>query len=132
MEAKVISFPQTANGGNDSNVIEHMLAGGEIVAAQIPTSSDWSREKKLAAAAFTSGLINIRDNAGSTSRRRRREVEEDLQWVLSDDAEWPYSFVRLCELFSMNPIWVRERVLAWLESPQTRTGRRFSAHRHAA
>lgn len=128
MEGKVVKFPVSADGG----VIEHLLAGGEIVAAQLPSASHWSREKKLAAAAFTSGLINIRDNAGTTSRRRAREVAEDVAWVMADDAEWPYSFVRLCELFALNPAWVRERVVAWLEEPQTRGGRRFSAHRHAA
>lgn len=128
MEARVVRFPAS----NDGGVIEHLLAGGEIVAAQLPATSTWSREKKLAAAAFTSGLINIRDNASTPSRRRAREVAEDVAWVMSDDTGWPYSFVRLCELFSLNPDWVRERVVYWLEEPQTRGGRRFSAHRHAA
>jgi len=130
MEAKIIMFP--SSGGGDVGVIEHMLAGGEIVAAQVPSSGSWSREKKLAAAAFTSALINIRDQAASAHPRRLREVTEDVDWVMADDFDWPYSFVRLCELFSMNPAWVRERVNAWLASPQTHTGRRFSAHRHAA
>lgn len=128
MEAKVVHFPTTSDGG----VIEHLLAGGEIVASQIPGRSFWSREKKLAAAAFTSALINIRDNAGSSHRRRSREVAEDIDWVMSEDSTWPYSFVRLCEVFSLNPVWVRERVHEWLEEPNSRAGRRFSAHRHAA
>lgn len=131
MDKRVVAFPRSF-GGPDAGAIEHMLASGEITPAQLPTNSTWSREKKLAAASFTSALINIRDNAAATQGRRYREMQQDVEWVMSDDTEWPYSFLRLCELFAMEPTWVRERVQAWLAEPRARTGQRFSAHRHAA
>lgn len=132
MDAPIARATIAHPAGADLKVIEHMLARGEIVAAQLPQQSLWSREKKLAAAAFTAALINVRDNAHSTNRRRQREVLQDVAWVESDDAEWPYSFLRLCELFSLEPQWVRTRVQNWLATPQDTAGRRFSAHRHAA
>lgn len=116
MEAKIIMFP--SSGGGDVGVIEHMLAGGEIVAAQVPSSGSWSREKKLAAAAFTSALINIRDQAASAHPRRLREVTEDVDWVMADDFDWPYSFVRLCELFDLETSWVRGVVVGWVGTPR--------------
>jgi len=131
MERKVLAFPNGA-GGNDGGTIDHMLARGEIMPTQLPTACTWSREKKLAAAAFTSALINIRDNAVIAQGRRHREVQQDIEWVMNDDATWPYSFLRLCELFSMDAAWVRDRVRHWVAAPRSRTGQRFSAHRHAA
>lgn len=132
MDATIAKSAVAHPAGGDLKVIEHMLARGEIVASQLPQQSLWSREKKLAAAAFTAALINIRDNAHVTNRRRRREVAQDVEWVLADDTAWPYSFLRLCELFQLDPEWVRDRVRLWLEAPQETAGRRFSAHRHAA
>lgn len=131
MERKVLTFP-VSSGASDAGAIEHMLASGEITPAQMPSTSTWSREKKLAAASFTSALINIRDYAGATHGVRRREVAQDVAWVMSEDTEWPYSFVRLCELFAIEPDWVRARVQEWLSEPRSRGGQRFSAHRHAA
>lgn len=129
MEPKILAFPAPRS---DAGEIEHMLACGEIIPAQLSSASTWSREKKLAAASFTAALINIRDNAAAPQRRRQREVAQDVEWVMSDDTEWPYAFVRLCELFSIEPTWVRARVQHWLDHPHGRSGQRFSAHRHAA
>lgn len=118
--------------GGDLAVIDHLLARGEMVAAQLPSYSRWTPEKKLAAAAFTSALLNIRDHSHSSSRKRRREALDDLAWVQSADVEWPYSFVRMCEIFGVEPAWVRERVRRWIRNPGTHDGSRFSTHRHAA
>lgn len=111
-------------------VIEHMLATGEILPSQLPTKYIWTPEKKLAAAVFVSGLVEIR-NHGHDPRKRRR-VEEEVKWVFSNDTRWPYSFLRLCELLQLHPDYVRRIVRAWLEKPPTRRPRLCSAHRHAA
>jgi hypothetical protein len=130
MHAKVIELQQPAAVGGDLAVIEHLLARGEMVAAQLPSFSFWSPEKKLAAAVFTSALTNIRDNVHSTIRRRRREALEDVDWVMSDESDWPYSFLHMCQLFGLEPEWVRVQVRHWTTVPTK--GRRYSTHRHAA
>lgn len=132
MQAQVIDLPRSHAMSGDVAVIEHMLASGEIVAAQLPSYSNWTPEKKLAAAAFTSALLNVRDHTHSANRRHQRDALEDIAWIRSDDAEWPYSFVRMCELFGLDPAWVRRRVDDWTRYPSIHHGRRFSTHRHAA
>jgi hypothetical protein len=49
---------------------------------------------------------------------------------MSDESEWPYSFVHMCQLFGLEPEWVRAQVRRWITVPTK--GRRFSTHRHAA
>ncbi len=114
----------------DLAVIEHMLAAGEILPAQLPTKHLWSPEKKLAAAVFVSGLVEIRNHAHNPSRWRR--VQEELAWVFSEDLAWPYSFLRLCELFHLDPEYVRRMVRDWLRAPRSQRPKMCSAHRHAA
>lgn len=132
MSAKVIDLPRYSAMGGDLAIIDHLLARGEIVPAQLPSASSWSPEKKLAAAIFTSALLSIRDHSQSRSRRRRREAREDLDWVASNESSWPYSFLRMCELFGLEPTWVRASVRSWVDHPGEHEGRRFSTHRHAA
>jgi hypothetical protein len=106
-----------------------LLSGGEIVSAQLPSYSNWSPEKKLAAAVFAGALVEVRDRHADVHYRRR--VAEDLAWIASDDGTWPYSFVPLCELFGLEPEYVREVVNRWLVAPPS-VLRRISTHRHAA
>jgi len=91
--------------------VKHMMSGGEIVADQMPSSSHWSPELRLASAVLASTLGEIRTHFGSA--RYRRRIAEDLKWIRSDDIEWPFSFVRLCHLLGLEPAWVRERVRRW-------------------
>jgi hypothetical protein len=114
----------------DLGVIEHFLASGEMVSAQLPSPSRWSPERKLAGAVLASALIEVRDRHGDP--KYRRKVTEDLEWILSDDIDWPYSFVPLCHLFGLEPDYVREVVQGWLHREAPRVQRQSSAHRHAA
>src|SRR5512147_2685539 len=71
-------------------VIDDLMAGGELLPAQLPSPASWSPEKRLAAAVLASALIEIRDHLGKRTHRQR--VVEALEWVGSDDATWPMSF----------------------------------------
>lgn len=104
-----------AMGASDLAVIEELMSGGELLPSQLPTVSHWSPEKRLAAAVLASALIEIRDHHGSRAHRRR--VTEALEWVAAEDGGWPFSFVRLCELFSLEVAWVREAVRRWIATP---------------
>ncbi|MDX2166923.1 MAG: hypothetical protein SF182_07670 [Deltaproteobacteria bacterium] len=97
-------------------VIDDLMAGGEMLPAQLPRHTDWSAEKKLAAAVFASAMVEIRDHHGSPAHRRR--VAEALEWVQGDDVAWPYSFLRLCDLLALDPTWVREVVAHWMGLPR--------------
>ena len=119
----------------DGAVINHLMATGEIVAAQLPVASSWSPEKRLAAAVLTSALISLRDHRHDA--HHREEVEEDLAWLASDDGRSPYSFACLCDVFGLESSWVRGVVERWAvapeaDSPGRSRQRTFSMHRHAA
>ena len=97
------------------SALDDLMAGGEMLPAQLPAASDWSAEKRLAAAVLASALVEIRDHHGSPGHRR--PVAEALEWIAADASSWPYSFVRLCELFGLEVDWVRGVVASWLRVP---------------
>ncbi|HSQ01490.1 MAG TPA: hypothetical protein VL049_30070 [Candidatus Dormibacteraeota bacterium] len=112
------------------SVIDGLMAGGELLPAQLPAATHWTPEKKLAAAVLASALVEIRDHHGSPAHRRR--VAEALEWVALDDGSWAFSFVRLCELFSLEVEWVRGVVARWVQvRPEDRKGISF-LYRQAA
>jgi hypothetical protein len=121
--------PHRTVGDDGLAILQHLMAAGQMVSAQWPTPNKWTAEKQLAAAVFASALVEVRDQAGAP--RRRQEVAETMEWILSDDVEWPYSFVRLCQLFDLEPEWVRAVVHHWLQAARKQT-RRPSVYRQAA
>ncbi len=112
------------------HVIEHLMAGGQMLSAQVSTASNWTPEKKLGGAVLASALVEIRDHHGDPHYRRR--TAEDLEWIHADDAEWPFSFVRLCALFELDTDWVREVVARWVATPLAERTRPGTPYRHAA
>lgn len=114
----------------DLSVIEHMMAGAIVTSTQQVSPTTWSPEKKLAGAVLASALVEIRDHAGDPSYKKK--LDEDLEWIRSDDADWPFSFVRLCGLFDLDTGWVRGMVEAWAKTPKRPGSRPPSAYRQAA
>jgi hypothetical protein len=116
--------------GREVPVLDHLLASGEILPSQLPSLSQWSPEKKLAAAVLGAALLEVRDHHDDVAYRRK--VAEDIDWIFADDAHWPFSFVRLCDLFELEPEYVRTIVRRWQTSSRSGSQRQVSVHRHAA
>jgi len=116
--------------GQDLSVIEDLMASGQMLPSQLPSSSDWTPERKLAAAVLASALVEIRDHGLNPAYRRK--IAEDLEWFASEDVEWPFSFLRLCDLFDLEPAWVRQVIAGWLAKPLDKTNRPTTPYRHAA
>ena len=110
--------------------LESLLTCGEILPAQLPSPSNWSPERKLAGAVFASALVEIRDRQADPNYRLR--VKRALEWISSEDVEWPFSFIPLCHLFNLEPEYVRGIVQRWLREGPAQQPRQSSAHRHAA
>lgn len=68
-------------------------------------------EQNLAAAVFGEVLEDLGRGPG-TSRESRGLYESTREWVRSDDASWPYSFVPLCDLFKLDIDATREALLS--------------------
>ncbi len=110
--------------------IAHFMACGQLLAAQLPAKSTWSPEKRLAAAVLTSALVEIRDHGHK--HRRRRQIDKTLAWIAADDGAWPYSFVRLCQVFSLQPECVRAVVHGWNSAPPHQRRRHGRTYQRAA
>jgi hypothetical protein len=114
---------------SDIAVLDNLMAAGQMLATQQASASTWSPEKRLAAAVLASALVEIRDHGADRSYGRR--IEQDLEWIGSQEAAWPFSFVRLCQLFDLDPTWVREAVAGWMARPRS-ARRPTSPYRQAA
>ena len=124
---------QDSNGATIANglaAIDELMAGGEVLPSQLPSATHWSPEMGLAAAVLASGLVEIRDHFGS--RAHRRSVAEAIEWVESNDADWPLSFLRLCAVFSLEVDWVRQVVRKWIAMPREARKPVGLLYRHAA
>lgn len=104
-------------GGTDTLV--ELMAGGGMMPAQLPTGCFWSAEKRLAGAVLADALIEVRDHHADP--KYRRLIAEDLVWIRSNDARNPYSFIRLCQLLNIEPVWVRETVRRWMSATPVAT-----------
>ena len=101
--------------------LAHMLAAGEIVAAQQSGACAWSSEKSLAAAVLASALIEIRDHSGNG--KRAPIIADELAWVRSDAVDHLYTFRRVCDLLDLEPQWVRDVVERWHAAGRRRRAR---------
>jgi hypothetical protein len=129
---------QTANGDSalprvdnetseQLSVLRTLLTGGEILPSQLPSASHWGPELCLAAAVFVQAMSDIR--LRRADGRDHIVVSSATRWVNSNDVNWPLSFLRVCELLQLDPLWVRQSVRRWLhrEAPV-----RARAYRRAA
>ncbi len=104
------------------SVVDDLMAAGALLPVQTPAASpSWSPEMRLAAAVLAGALSEIRVHHGR--RSRRRQVAEALAWVRSNDTAWPFSFLRLCALFALDPDWVRSAVERWTRMSRPERGR---------
>jgi hypothetical protein len=98
----------------DVALLEQIMAGEVLVPSQGTSPCAWSPEKRLAGAVLRDALLEVR-RPGNDPRSRTR-IAEDLAWIRDDDSDWPFSFLRLCAVFGLDPAWVRQTVVAWRSS----------------
>lgn len=51
------------------------------------------------------------------------EFRNAEKWILEEDSEWLFSFNNICEVFELNPNYLRQGILRWKEK-QLSGGRR--------
>lgn len=70
-----------------------------------------SPERELAAAVIEGAAADLRNYRYAKRRRRQRYYWQAYQWIASDDREWPFSFINLCETLRLSPAALREQML---------------------
>jgi hypothetical protein len=60
-------------------------------------------EKRLMFAVLSDAVEIVMTGRATTNVRRRMLFHETLAWIRSDDREWPFSFVNLCDALGFDP-----------------------------
>lgn len=93
-------------------VLRNLFEGGEILPSQLPSASHWTPEVRLAAAVLGQAMADIRWRRADG--KDHLQVNAALRWVRSNEGDWLYSFLRVCEILHLEPAWVRARVGRWM------------------
>jgi hypothetical protein len=59
----------------------------------------------------------VENHRFSRETRRRRLFADAKQWLLAEEAHWPYSFESICAVLDLDANAVRQRLLLALEQP---------------
>ncbi|HYD49287.1 MAG TPA: hypothetical protein VEB21_13105 [Terriglobales bacterium] len=68
-------------------------------------------ERELAAAVIETAAADLRKYRHARGRRRQRFYMEARKWVMSDDRDWPFSFINLCDSLKLSVEALREEML---------------------
>jgi hypothetical protein len=68
--------------------------------------------KDLAAGILKQAVLDLRRFHGPTSAVEREFYLDAHRWVTSDDCNWPFSFLNVCQTLNLAPETVRGDVLA--------------------
>ncbi len=116
--------------GDGMSEVEHLMASGEMLPTQLPSHAAWSPCKKLAASVLASALVEIRDHSHDPAYDKR--INEDIDWIECGEVEWPFSFLRVCDLLGLDPDWVKTNVQHWMTVPPSDRAKPVTPYRQAA
>lgn len=93
--------------------IERLFAAPSVDPGQVPmhgaTRLD-SGEMRLALAILEDALRCALRHHDSRLVEQRQAAREAIEWMRSEDDAPPFSFVRICHLFDLDPDWIRDLV----------------------
>ena len=79
-------------------------------------------EYLLAAAILEDAIECFQKHCEARESKTRRLYEDAEEWISSDDRQWPFSYVNICELLGLQPDCLRAGLRAWQENrKQART-----------
>ena len=88
----------------DQVLPEQFYQGGQQGCGQSP-------ERELAVSVLAQAALDIEKCRAARDGQRRRIYRDAFNWVASNDRNWPYSFLNLCDTLSLSPGFLRARLL---------------------
>lgn len=70
-------------------------------------------EVALMAAVLDSAISDFHLQFVKRGRRAQRLAREAEEWMLSDETEWPFSFVNICAVLGLDPAYLRRGLRRW-------------------
>jgi len=87
-----------------------------------PERGDGPGERRLMRAVLKDALAVLFKYDATQDRRGQRLLAEAQLWLESDDTDWPFSFVNVCDALGLEPSCVRERVARYRAAQRARPG----------
>jgi hypothetical protein len=85
-----------------------------------PSLADRLPEAALMRAVLADALACFQKGLVYQGRRVQRLAREAVEWLFSDDARWPFSFVSICAVLGPEPAYLRRGLRRWRQGrPQT-------------
>jgi hypothetical protein len=103
-------------------------------------TSRWTGEQRLMAAILEDAIAVYSKSSAPKGSNARQVLRETERWLRSRDRTWTFSFLRVCEMLSLDPVAIlralrerRDRQSAQVVSPETiPTGFATEVQYHAA
>src|SRR5262249_7133003 len=70
-------------------------------------------EAELMRAVLEDALLCFHEGLVREGRRVQRLAREAQEWLFSDDASWPFSFVSICAVLGLDPEYIRRGLKRW-------------------
>jgi hypothetical protein len=85
----------------------------ELVPESTPTvaAERWQPERSLMLAVLADAIWDCLKHAGALRGIRLARFRRASDWFRSDDRDWPYSFLNICEACDLDPALVRRRLV---------------------
>jgi len=77
---------------------------------RLQRSAAWTGEQRLMAAVLEDAIAICCKPSPPTTSKGRTVLRESLRWVRSNDRKWIFSFLRICEMFDMDPSAIRRGI----------------------
>ena len=81
-------------------------------------------EQRLMFAVLTDAVECFQKNMDAKSRAGRSLFIDAEKWLFSRDTSWPFSFEHICEMFDLNPTYIRRGLARWRETREPCSGPR--------
>ena len=98
------------SGAAVDDLMERMFAPPSVDVGQVPMNARCrieSGEMRLALAVLEDALRCALRHHDSRLVEQRQAARAALEWIRSEDDSPPFTFVRICQLFDLDPDWIR-------------------------
>ena len=77
-------------------------------------------ELRLMLAVLEEAVGDFQRHVAADTREGQRHFQEAEAWFASSDADWPFSFLNICEALQFEPDYVRAGLARWREAQRAR------------
>jgi hypothetical protein len=79
-----------------------------------------SPEKELMLAVLEEAIAEFQKYLSARDRKGMRRFADAEEWILENDADWSFSFVKICEVLGLAPNYLRQGLLRWKRKTLTK------------